>query len=382
MILKTLVRFVGVSFMLTRTAAQPYENNHQQYMKYLSSDLKRLDTKALTPVKEGEQEPLKWAFASTLKDSNSRDLKTLLVKLNENALSPNEFAFEWAYEYRATKLSLDVYDVFYQNNLYILCGQAKSRQSGKNRGFIATVKASGAFKRAKLYPETSVLASIVPWQSGTGYIAVGKAQVPDGQTKTDAVVLSVGSKLKPECGRRFFGKFDEADPSMIDSGFRKVIKYKKKDEKFYAVVGETTVFKDEFCSRRSEVLVALVDKKCEVSESRQYGGLDPIQNQGAMISARGVSITQWDLKKKKGGLVITGNVRSTSNCEENVYFDDVLVFKTKGNLDIDWTGRYSIQPGLEVRMSICYGLKFWTWSFLSKAELTQKHWLLVSSAFT
>jgi len=352
MVLKTLfLGLLGFDFVLHQASAQ-YINHHQQY--FLDpTDLyneKVFDTKALTPVQIGKKGLLDWAFASTI-DEPGGDLRALLVKLGPNFSTATPFQIEWAFQYFAGfGVSLDVEDVYYEDNVkdegYVLCG--KYTQEGESSGFLLRVDPQGTPITARVYNEISVFTSIVPWQNNKGYVAVGQFKEGKDNVK-DAAFVSIKKKnLKVACALDMKGFFPRKALGFVEGQFNKVIQYK--GGKSFAAVGDTTwqlgvAGEDNSkCGRNSDVLVAVVNKKCKVDFVNQYG--DSTGGNGGETNERGLSIAQYS---KKGGLVITGNtnqpVFEDLGCEKK-NFDDTLAFRISPDGDtVEWMGQYSVSDG-------------------------------------
>ena len=89
--------------------------------------------------------------------------------------------------------SLDVEDVYYESNaiggnVYVLCGIYTIGIKGESFGFLLRVDTEGFPIKARMYQEILVFTSIVPWQIGKGYVAVGQFTKWKKQVKDDAFV--------------------------------------------------------------------------------------------------------------------------------------------------------------------------------------------------
>jgi len=348
MVLKTLfMGLLGFDFVLNQASAQ-FNNHHQQYFVD-PTDLyteKVFDTKALTPVQIGKKGVLDWAFASTI-DEQDGDLRALLVKLGPNFPGGTPFQIEWAFQYLAGfGVSLEVEDVYYEDNVkdegYVLCG--KYTQEGESSGFVLRVDPQGTPITAKVYNEISVFTSIVPWQNNKGYVAVGQFKEGEDNVK-DAAFVSIKKKnLKVGCAIDMKGFFPRKALGFVEGQLNKVIQYRGNS---FAAVGDTTwqlgvAGQDNSkCARNSDVLVAVVNKKCKVDFVNQYG--DSTGGNGGETNERGLSIAQYS---KKGGLVITGNTNQLAfddfSCEKK-NFDDTLAFRISSDGDtVEWMGQYLV----------------------------------------
>jgi hypothetical protein len=379
-LLKSL--FLGVvvfAFGVNHASAQYI--NHLQ--KYYSDVIERhnnsiFDTKALTPVDEGDE--LQWAFASTisseLKIFETGRLNTMLTKLKPNVPVTDPFAVEWIAEFSdyagfdgdPYPFSVDVEDVYYikgnrRSSGYILCGrilQPKSNGSTKSYGFLLRLDRNGHFLRAKYYKKVSVFKSVVETNKrGKGFVAVGMSQFPEDPTAQwgtvrDAIYVQVKEDLKPKCAFEtegiFFGMPPPPDSDGVDSTWNKVIQYNVQGGNFisrgsgYAIVGDTHFNPTGFARRDRDVIVGVVGEKCKPRWIKQYGGQ-------LLTDTRwfetGNSIAQFH--KRKGGLVITGNTNNKPPGAGPSTVDDVLVFRVDSVGDLEWMRHFNVRPD-----PVCY----------------------------
>ena len=345
MIFNTLLLGVttGLAFVANQASAQ-YINHHQQLFGYVGDTRPtRLDTKALTPVSGGDL--LQWAFASTIEDGLNSDLPsadTLLVKLKENMPMASPFQFDWAKRYYdpSQNLSIDVEDVHFDGEGYILCGKVYKEDPSESIGFLMTVDSNGGNPYARYYKEVSEFRSVIRAQNADeGYVAVGRTRPlnfdPDLPQNIDAVYVEIDSDLEILCAKYMRGSFfGNSNPTVtIHSAWNKLIPYGVSG---YAMVGETIFNPGAFCRSDGDVLVAVVGQQCEVKWVRQYGSE---LTTNSRIFEQGLSIAQFS---ERGGLVITGKTTKT-NCGSDVNeFEDILVFRIDGNGSGLWWRHYDV----------------------------------------
>lgn len=317
----------NILFLGLLCLARAHEHHHLQAVyEDPNKDRSIFDTKALTPIKKGRGS-LKWAFVSTVSGPDSRR-RILLAKIKENKPLENPFAFEWAFEYsdEKGKLQLDVQDVVYQNEKYTLCGRAIADDK-RSEGFVIVLDKKGVFKRGRIYPKVESFNSLAPDLFSNSLIAVGQTQKKKGNGR-DGVIYTIKNvpNLIPKCIKSFRGVYDKK--TFIDSKFNEVIRLNGVPIQF-AVVGEMTVGK----GKSSNVLVTVVNKKCEVKFKKEYGQLKQNNEYNEEISERGFSIAQLS---KKRDLVITGKVRGRKNT-------DILVFTIDKMGAVKWSKRFDFE---------------------------------------
>ncbi len=359
MIFKTLLFGVATGLaLLAKQASAQYDNHHQQFLHF-EEERFRFDTKALTPVGVGDA--LEWAFTSTIASAKDQDMardNTLLVKLKGNMPLMSPFDFEWAREYfdPEEEKALDVEDVVFHKDKYILCGKVSPRFDPDQlsaRGFLLEVAWDGSILQSKLFAGVSVFRSVIPAHDGNGYVAVGKTikdtTNPD-MPRQDAVYVQVDGNLDVVCSRRMQGEFFGAPApqgsSGVESAWNKVIPYfaEANGRPSYAIVGETYFNPGGFCRTDEDVIVGMVREMCEVKWVKQYGSQLTPQSK---ILERGFSLAQ--LHPEKGGLVITGNTTKTNCGNGPNEFEDILVFTIDGdNGNQMWWFHYDVISGVSI----------------------------------
>jgi len=358
MSIKTLLlASIILSFGVSQASAQ-YLHHLQKFYQTLGGLRDSLDTKALTPVKQGRG--LQWAFAASVASTQPGDtrLNSLLVKLRDNLPISDPFALDWAAEYFDPDLqaTIEVQDVDYENGRrdrrgYILCGNYSSPFLPNPVGFLLRVDELGNPLLAKTYQEVSVFNSCVVKNDNNGYVAVGIAQYRNDPTDPfpttrDAVYADVDRNLQFQCALTMQGTFVNTGPPLgsngIDSRWNKVIRYKSRIRGTgYAMVGDEFFNPNyQLCRLDQDVMVGLVGEQCNVQWVRQYGA--PLTTQQRIFET-GLSIAQYD--QRRGGFVVTGEWMDDPCGGPFPLAEDVLVFRLRDNGDLIWMNHYDIERG-------------------------------------
>jgi hypothetical protein len=224
-------------------------------------------------------------------------------------------------------------------------------------GFVIRANSEGNPTKGMSYTSVSSFESIIPWNDGLGYIAVGRSQSIDGIEY--ATFMSIQrSFLLPVCGRDMVGESGD-DPAFSTATFNQVIQYTFDSNELFAAVGETAVDDAGMsnCESRSDVLVVVANKDCKVEWKNRYG--DTADNVGDLLNERGLSIAQFS--GNDGRLVITGSTTllkeestpTTYSCETE--FDAILTFTVNASGTPIWYRYYGIkQENVSKKSSMVY----------------------------
>jgi hypothetical protein len=306
----------------------------------------------------------KWAFAAStaLIDTTMNSFpkrKMLLVGLKSFTGRDNDATeIDFAKEYHSG-YSIEVKDMHFdlENEEFIFCGEMKQTINSETVGFVIRANSEGNPTKGMSYTSVSSFESIIPWNDGLGYIAVGRSQSIDGIEY--ATFMSIQrSFLLPVCGRDMVGESGD-DPAFSTATFNQVIQYTFDSNELFAAVGETAVDDAGMsnCESRSDVLVVVANKDCKVEWKNRYG--DTADNVGDLLNERGLSIAQFS--GNDGRLVITGSTTllkeestpTTYSCETE--FDAILTFTVNASGTPIWYRYYGIkQENVSKKSSMVY----------------------------